>query len=251
MSADLERVEPPTSAQRRRSGVKISKRAQARFLEALELGHSVTHAAKLAGFNRDSAYRLRGKEPEFAEAWDVAVESGTDKLEDELVKAATEGWEEIDVVEEHGNVVRRVSRRRRDPRLLAKVREWRRPPTLHVSGQVHHVHEGGRVSTLGDLLALARELGREDVLRLPVGGEDAEIVEAEAVEVEAVDADDPPADGLALGVPFHEDRGGAGRVDSAVDPLRSRPGIRAKAWLRESSEPVAREVRPDLRELGS
>jgi hypothetical protein len=69
------------------------------------------------------------RDEEFAEAWKQAVEAGIDVIEDEVTRYATEGWDE-ETYDESGNLVRRV--RRRDARLLAHVREWRRPPETSV-----------------------------------------------------------------------------------------------------------------------
>jgi len=62
-----------------------------KFLKALAQGASVTKAAQRAGFARQYAYELRDEDEEFAEAWDVAVEAGTDALEDEAVRRGKEG----------------------------------------------------------------------------------------------------------------------------------------------------------------
>jgi hypothetical protein len=68
--------------------------AQVKFLEGLARGLSVTGAAQLAGACRQSVYVWRRADPAFAEAWDAAVESGTDLLEDEVLRRALEGTQE-------------------------------------------------------------------------------------------------------------------------------------------------------------
>ena len=39
-------------------------------------------------------YELRDNDATFAEEWDSAAEEGTDRLEDEALRRAVEGWEE-------------------------------------------------------------------------------------------------------------------------------------------------------------
>jgi hypothetical protein len=67
------------------------QRAQAKFLDALGHGLSATGAANVAGGSRRSFYNWRTADPEFAKAWDLAVESGTDILEDEAWRRAVKG----------------------------------------------------------------------------------------------------------------------------------------------------------------
>jgi hypothetical protein len=62
-----------------------------KFLKALAAGASVAKAAKAAGWSRQSAYLYRRENEEFAEEWDAALEAGTDLLEDEALRRATEG----------------------------------------------------------------------------------------------------------------------------------------------------------------
>lgn len=62
-----------------------------KFLIALGSGASVTRAAVIAGWSRQSAYNYRKDDEEFAAEWDEAVEEGTDLLEDEARRRATEG----------------------------------------------------------------------------------------------------------------------------------------------------------------
>lgn len=61
------------------------------FLTALAAGQSVTAAAEAAGIDRKTAYRWRDAEPDFADAWEDALEDGTDRLEDEALRRAYNG----------------------------------------------------------------------------------------------------------------------------------------------------------------
>jgi len=80
-----------------RSSTKVSSatrtrvKRQAQFLETLRQGLSVTAAAAAVGWDRSRAYQWRKKDQAFAEAWDVALEAGTDRLEDEAYRRAVEG----------------------------------------------------------------------------------------------------------------------------------------------------------------
>jgi len=67
------------------------ERKQAKFLEVLRTGLSVTAAAEAAGVDRTTVYNWRGKDEKFAQRWDAAVEAGTDKIEDEAYRRAVEG----------------------------------------------------------------------------------------------------------------------------------------------------------------
>lgn len=59
-----------------------------RFLIALGEGLSVAGAAKLAGVGRQTVYDWRKRDASFAAAWDDAIETGTDNLEDEARRRA-------------------------------------------------------------------------------------------------------------------------------------------------------------------
>lgn len=71
----------------------VADRRQA-FLEALAQSGNVTEACEQSGLSRASAYRLRRSDEVFAAAWTEAREAGTDALEDEAVRRATQGVEE-------------------------------------------------------------------------------------------------------------------------------------------------------------
>lgn len=65
--------------------------AQGVFVEQLVKGETITAAAKAAGICRRTAYSWREWDKEFAEAWDDALEIGTEKLEAEATRRALEG----------------------------------------------------------------------------------------------------------------------------------------------------------------
>ena len=63
---------------------------QVKFLESLAGGSTVERAARIAGVHRVTAWRRRKEDKEFDEAWDQALESGTDILEEICFKRAAE-----------------------------------------------------------------------------------------------------------------------------------------------------------------
>jgi len=64
------------------------------FLDYLAQGWTVTKAAAAADLAQVTPYRWRQADPEFKQAWELAVEAGTDRLEDEAYRRAVEGVEE-------------------------------------------------------------------------------------------------------------------------------------------------------------
>lgn len=64
--------------------------AQLVFVEQLVKGETITAAAKAAGICRRTAYSWRDSDKTFAEAWDDALEIGTEKLETEATRRAME-----------------------------------------------------------------------------------------------------------------------------------------------------------------
>jgi hypothetical protein len=84
----------PTGDRHAKHDAGTLQRAQATFLDALAHGLSATGGASAAGVGRRTVYNWREADPEFAKAWDLAVESGTDLLEDEAWRRAVKGNEE-------------------------------------------------------------------------------------------------------------------------------------------------------------
>lgn len=66
-------------------------RARATFLQVLSDTCNVSEAARAAGIGRASAYDWRGKDPDFAKAWDEAEQEAVDKLEKVAWDRATAG----------------------------------------------------------------------------------------------------------------------------------------------------------------
>jgi hypothetical protein len=61
------------------------------FLIGLTKGMSVTKACVYGSIHASDAYKRRREDPQFAECWALAVEAGTDVLEDEAFKRAVDG----------------------------------------------------------------------------------------------------------------------------------------------------------------
>jgi hypothetical protein len=61
------------------------------FVAALHEGRSVTGAARAVGLNRTLLYKWRAEMPDFAAAWDEAVETAADLLEEEALRRALQG----------------------------------------------------------------------------------------------------------------------------------------------------------------
>ena len=63
------------------------------FLSTLSETGNVSEASRVSGFSRRDAYRYRDEMPNFAAAWDDAVETAVDYLEAEARRRAKEGVE--------------------------------------------------------------------------------------------------------------------------------------------------------------
>ncbi len=64
------------------------------FLAVLAQTASVTRAANQIGLSRGHMYTVRAADAVFAADWDSAVEEGTDRIEDEALRRAVDGWDE-------------------------------------------------------------------------------------------------------------------------------------------------------------
>jgi transposase-like protein len=74
-----------------RAGTQRTEEKRAAFLAVLAKGYSVTAAVEAAGLARSTVYAWRESDPAFAQAWEEAEESGTDRLEDVAYQRATDG----------------------------------------------------------------------------------------------------------------------------------------------------------------
>lgn len=109
------------------------------FLEALRRGATVTASALAAGVCRATVYRWRedsGADGAFSMAWDDAVESGTDLMEDEARRRGVDGVEEPIMYK--GVQVTTV--RRYSDTMLAMLLNARRPEKFRQNHK--HEHSG-------------------------------------------------------------------------------------------------------------
>ena len=70
---------------------RVTPKKTNRVLELIAEGFTTNHAAKEVGISRMSIYRLRDKSPKFAAKLAAAIESGTDRMEDEMLRRAVDG----------------------------------------------------------------------------------------------------------------------------------------------------------------
>lgn len=71
----------------------IAARKRKRFLELVRDGQSIKKAAAAANIPRNTVYRWRQEDPDFAHEWDEAWEQGADHLEDIALSRAEDGSE--------------------------------------------------------------------------------------------------------------------------------------------------------------
>ena len=62
-----------------------------RFIEALTVQGTVFHAAQAAGVSRQTAYRWREDDLEFADSWDEAIDNAVDAVENAVYQKALSG----------------------------------------------------------------------------------------------------------------------------------------------------------------
>ena len=66
-------------------------RQKKRFIAALTKEGTVYHAAQAAGISRQTAYRWRDEDPEFANLWDEAIDNAVDAVENVVYHRALGG----------------------------------------------------------------------------------------------------------------------------------------------------------------
>lgn len=109
-----------------------------RALDALRSGSSVSEAAKAAGVARETLWKWRQRDEEFAVAYHDAAEEGTDRCEDEALRRAVDGWDEP--VWHQGVQVGVV--RKYDSTLLIFLLKARRPDKYRDNVKVEHTVNG-------------------------------------------------------------------------------------------------------------
>jgi hypothetical protein len=110
-----------------------------KFLSALTVDGTVYHAAQAAGVSRNTVYRWRVEDREFASRWDDAHEKAVDAVESVLYKKALSGDTicmifylkahrpiyrdrlNVDVKQVQSEIEERLAELRANPELLARV----------------------------------------------------------------------------------------------------------------------------------
>lgn len=82
---------PSGRAPARRVNLAWTPKRRQKFLARLGETGNVSRAASLTGVSRRHAYRLRSSEPEFAEAWEAALEDFADHVLEAVRRRAVEG----------------------------------------------------------------------------------------------------------------------------------------------------------------
>lgn len=132
---------------------KLTLKKQKQFCESLvDTGGNVTRACQMVGMSRTAIYEARNTKPDFAEAWDDAVEQGTELLEQEAFRRAFkgvrkpvyQGGERVGYVQEYSDV------------LTIFLLKARRPEMYRDRASIEHTGaNGGPVQHTVDLSALS------------------------------------------------------------------------------------------------
>lgn len=118
------------------------QRARVLFLEALARRPFVSEAAAHAGIGRATAYKWRDEDPEFATAWDDALETALDAAEAEMWRRGVQGWDEPligRVDKDQDGIITHV--RRHSDAMLTLALKAHRPEKYRE--RFEHDHRGG------------------------------------------------------------------------------------------------------------
>jgi hypothetical protein len=116
-----------------------------KFITVLSEGWSVTRAARSINADRKTMYRWREEYPEFAVAWDQALEEGADRLEDAATERGADGIEEP-IFNKEGDVV--GHRVKYSDQLLINQLEARRPDKYRRNLKIEGGAGGGNVTNI-------------------------------------------------------------------------------------------------------
>ena len=145
------------------------QRARETFLAALARGISITGAANEAGLGRRTVYDWRDEDPDFAAAWNDALEAGADILEDEARRRAADGVDEPVIAQ--GRLIRNedgtpLTVKRYSDTLMTLLLKGRRPNVYrervsadieaNVKGKIEHAPD----DAFRDLIAAMEFAGR-------------------------------------------------------------------------------------------
>ncbi len=123
---------------RRRSKWTPKKREQ--FLELLATNGNVTVTCDALNLRRQTVYEARAEDPDFAAAWDEAMEQAADHLEAEARRRAVDGWDEpVYYLGRRVGLVRKFS-----DTLLIFLMKGARPEKYRDRQQLEHTGPGGQ-----------------------------------------------------------------------------------------------------------
>ena len=130
------------------------------FLDVLAATCNVSVAAKAVGLDRVGAYRLRRRDPQFADLWRSAILTGYDRLEEKLLQHLGAGVNDVEVE------VTDVAEPPFDPRLALDALRHHRPTVekrrKQPIGRIERAtREEAEAALLRKLEKLAERLERE------------------------------------------------------------------------------------------
>lgn len=118
------------------------------FMDVLSRGGSVTKAARAAGISRVRAYQVRDEEPDFAARWDAAWTEGTETIEDEGIRRATEGVVKEKGVYHRGALVATEVEINYSDTLMMFFLKGRKPETYRDNVSLEHTGKAGGPLTI-------------------------------------------------------------------------------------------------------
>lgn len=128
---------PSTNGRSKRA--RLTEAQRQAFLEHLAEGWTVFASCKVAGIRRrQTVYDIRGRDQEFSDEWDSAIEAGVQVLEQEARRRAVDGYERP--VYQGGVLVGSVQEFS-DPLLMFLLRA-RRPHLYRERHEHKHEHRG-------------------------------------------------------------------------------------------------------------
>ena len=122
---------------------KLTAEKREQFLDVLSRGGTVTKAARAIGIRRAYAYEVRDREPDFAARWEEAWAEGTETMEDEGHRRATEGVVKEKGVYHRGSLVATEVEIAYSDTLLMFMLKGRKPETYRDNVSLEHTGKAG------------------------------------------------------------------------------------------------------------
>jgi len=151
---------PTSSASSTRSHAREEARAarKAAFLKELARRANVSAAARQAKIDRQTAYNWYKNDPDFAAAWDEAVEVAVDGLENEAWRRAAAGT--LEPVFQKGEKVGTI--RRYSDSLMITLLKAHRPEKFKARTANEHSGPGGAPLNMPPVTVYLPDNGRDD-----------------------------------------------------------------------------------------